>query len=40
MKISRSLAEIVLERVDGEPIALESLWRDGPVVLAWVRHFG
>ena len=40
MKIDRRLAGLVLERADGGPVALESLWRDGPVVLVWVRHFG
>lgn len=25
---------------EGETIALGSLWRDRPVVLAFVRHFG
>jgi hypothetical protein len=25
---------------DGAPLALSSLWADGPVVLAFLRHFG
>lgn len=40
MKIDRSLGGIQLEADDGGLVALESLWRDGPVVIAWVRHFG
>ncbi len=40
MKVDRRLASIVLERAEGGTVALESLWRDGPVVLAWLRHFG
>lgn len=25
---------------DGAPLALSSLWDDGPVVLVFLRHFG
>lgn len=25
---------------DGNKVALQDLWRDGPVVLVFVRHFG
>jgi hypothetical protein len=34
------LAEIVLPDQDGEPVRLGDLWRDGPVVLVWLRHYG
>jgi hypothetical protein len=40
MRIDRSLGGIRLEGDDGQIVALESLWQDGPVVIAWVRHFG
>ncbi len=40
MKIGASLAGMSLESDAGGLVPLESLWRDGPVVLAWVRHFG
>ncbi len=26
--------------VDGMPVALESLWAEGPVFLTFLRHFG
>lgn len=35
-----ALAEIVLPDHDGEPVRLGDLWRDGPVVLVWLRHYG
>jgi hypothetical protein len=40
MNVDRSLGGISLEADGGEQVALESLWSDGPVVIAWVRHFG
>ena len=35
-----ALAEIVLPDQDGKPVRLGDLWRDGPVVLVWLRHYG
>jgi hypothetical protein len=35
-----ALAEIVLPDHDAEPVRLGDLWRDGPVVLVWLRHYG
>ena len=40
MKVGSTLAGMQLEQDGGGPVSLESLWRDGPVILAWVRHFG
>lgn len=40
MKIALRLAGIRLAQPAGEPIDLASLWREKPVVIAWVRHFG
>jgi hypothetical protein len=34
------LADIVLADHDGEPVRLGDLWRDGPLVLVWLRHYG
>jgi hypothetical protein len=31
---------VTFGRSDGADIALAGLWRDGPVVVAFVRHFG
>ena len=35
-----ALADIVLPDQDGEPVRLGDLWRDGPVALVWLRHYG
>jgi hypothetical protein len=35
-----ALAEIVLPDQDGEPVRLGDLWRDRPVALVWLRHYG
>jgi len=35
-----ALAEIVLPDQDGELVRLGDLWRDGPVALVWLRHYG
>lgn len=32
--------ELEIVRPSGERVPLRSLWADGPVVLAFVRHFG
>ena len=34
------LAGIELPDQDGNEVRLDSLWRDGPVVLVWLRHYG
>jgi hypothetical protein len=34
------LAEIELADHEGNPVRLAELWRDGPVVLVWLRHYG
>ena len=34
------LADISVQDAKGQPVALASLWRDKPAVLAFVRHFG
>jgi hypothetical protein len=35
-----ALADTVLPDQDGEPVRLGDLWRDGPAVLVWLRHYG
>jgi hypothetical protein len=32
--------ELGVKSEDGDDVPLKTLWRDGPVVLAFVRHFG
>ena len=34
------LAELVLEDLDGRDVRLGDTWRDGPVALVWLRHYG
>jgi len=40
MRTSTRLAAITLDSASGERISLGALWREKPVVLAFVRHFG
>jgi hypothetical protein len=35
-----ALADIVLPDHEGNDVRLGDLWRDGPVVLVWLRHYG
>ncbi len=35
-----ALTEIVLPDQDGNDVRLGDLWRDGPAVLVWLRHYG
>jgi hypothetical protein len=34
------LADLMLEDIDGGAVRLGDTWRDGPVVLVWLRHYG
>jgi hypothetical protein len=34
------LAELTLLDLDGNDVRLGDTWRDGPVVLVWLRHYG
>ena len=40
MKLSTRLSGIELQDPDGVATELGSLWRDQPVVLVFIRHFG
>ena len=35
-----ALAGIQLRDGAGEPVRMGDLWRDGPVVFVWLRHYG
>jgi hypothetical protein len=35
-----ALADIVLPDQDGNEVRLGDLWRERPVVLVWLRHYG
>jgi hypothetical protein len=34
------LAGLVVKDLDGNEVALGSLWEDRPAVLVWLRHYG
>lgn len=34
------LADIVLPDHEGNEVRLGDLWRDGPVAIVWLRHYG
>ncbi|MGH0032929.1 MAG: hypothetical protein ACQGVC_24315 [Myxococcota bacterium] len=40
MRTSTRLSGITLSSWDGRDVELGSLWRDRPVVLVFIRHFG
>ena len=40
MRLATRLSGIELEDFAGESVRLGSLWRDRPVVLVFIRHFG
>jgi hypothetical protein len=40
MGIARRLAAIELQDADGKTARLASSWRERPVVLVFIRHFG
>ncbi|MGI8921842.1 MAG: hypothetical protein ACR2HD_09285 [Solirubrobacteraceae bacterium] len=35
-----ALADVVLPDHEGHDVRLGDLWRDGPVALVWLRHYG
>lgn len=37
---ARDLAEIVLTDSTGGEVRIGELWREQPVVLTWLRHYG
>jgi hypothetical protein len=40
MRVATRLAGIELSDGEGRPRALGEFWRDRPVVLVFIRHFG
>ena len=40
METTNSLAGVELPDSDGNTHRLEDLWRDGPVIVVWLRHYG
>jgi hypothetical protein len=40
MRIATRLSGIELTDWRGRPVVLGSLWKDAPVVLVFIRHFG
>ncbi len=40
MHLATRLAPITLDSDTGAPTRLGDLWRDAPVVLVFIRHFG
>ncbi len=39
-KVPDGLAKVVVQTEQGADVLLADAWRDRPVVLAFVRHFG
>jgi hypothetical protein len=37
---AEALTDITLLDQDGNEVRLGDLWRDGPVALVWLRHYG
>lgn len=40
MAKANALADIVLPDHDGREVRLSDLWRERPVALVWLRHYG
>ncbi len=40
LKVGDRAPESILLDVNGQPVALAETWRDGPVLLTFLRHFG
>jgi hypothetical protein len=40
MQTLDKIADISLIDSDGSSVRLEELWREQPVVLVWLRHYG
>jgi hypothetical protein len=37
---TKAIENVRLLDVDDESVRLGTLWKDGPVVLVWLRHYG
>ena len=40
MRLTTRLAGITLQDWNGDPVAIGTLWKERPVVLVFIRHFG
>ena len=40
IEVGQHAPDATLGRSDGSDVTLAELWRDGPVVVAFLRHFG
>lgn len=40
LEIGQPAPDVTLLNPQGEPITLSSLWRQGPILLTFLRHFG
>jgi hypothetical protein len=40
MSIAAKLADVEVLDLDGKPQALGTVWKDQPVVLVFIRHYG
>jgi hypothetical protein len=40
VKTAADISDIALPDSSGAETRLGDLWRDGPVVLVWLRHYG
>jgi hypothetical protein len=39
-RVSDALGAIEVLDIEGKPHRMSDLWRDRPVLIMWVRHFG
>lgn len=39
-RVSEALGRVEIVDTDGKPHQMNELWRDRPVLIMWVRHFG
>jgi hypothetical protein len=40
VRSAKQLADVVLPDQDGNGVRLGDLWRERPVALVWLRHYG
>ncbi|MGH2869773.1 MAG: hypothetical protein ACRDNK_19675 [Solirubrobacteraceae bacterium] len=40
MNAAQRIADLVLPDQDGRDVRLGDLWRERPVALVWLRHYG
>jgi hypothetical protein len=40
LKVGEKAPNSLVLDINGQQVALEEVWRDGPVLLTFLRHFG